>query len=132
MKNKIIVTLAFIIPLVIYFVLITIYPDKTPIAIAQATEQNMPKVLVFSTPMCGECRKMAPIIEKAQENYLGKVHIVKLNAADSNSEIQKLTKKHSITVVPTIIYIDKNDNVIERTEGSMSYEEFSKYINKVL
>lgn len=129
MKNKIIVSLAFIVPLVIYFALCAIYPEKT-IESAVAKGSNIPRVIVFSTPMCGECRKMAPVVEQAKKNFDGKVEIIKVNASENKSATQKLVREHQIYVVPTIVYIDENGAVKQRTEGSMPYNEFEYYINK--
>mgnify|MGYP002706904519 FL=1 len=129
MKNKIIVSLAFVVPLVIYFMLCAIYPERT-IESAVAKGSNLPQVIVFSTPMCGECRKMAPVIEQAKKNFDGKVEIVKVNASENKSNIQKLVREHQVFVVPTIVYIDEKGIVKQRTEGSMPYNEFEFYINK--
>ena len=129
MKNKIIVSLVFVVPLVIYFVLTALYPEKT-MESAIAKNSNIPQVIVFSTPMCGECRKMAPVVEQAKKNFDGKVEIIKVNASENKSATQKLVREHQIYVVPTIVYIDENGAVKQRTEGSMPYNEFEYYINK--
>lgn len=129
MKNKIIVSLSFVIPLVIYFVLCAIYPEKA-VNPAVAKSSGVPQIIVFSTPMCGECRKMAPVVEQAKKNFGEKIDIVKINASENKAETQKLVKEHQIYVVPTIVYIDENGVVKQRTEGSMPYDEFEYYINK--
>ena len=129
MKNKIIVSLSFVIPLVIYFVLCAIYPEKT-INSAVAKNSKAPKVIVFSTPMCSECKKMVPVIEEAKKNFGENIEIIKINAAENKPETQKLVREHQIYVVPTMVYIDENGAVKQRTEGSMPYEEFEYCINK--
>lgn len=129
MKNKIIVSLVFIIPLVIYFVLSAIYPEKT-IESVIAKEANIPQVIVFSTPMCRECKRMAPAIEEAEKNFAGKVQITKINANENKRAIQRLVQEYQVYGVPTIVYIDTNGVVKQRTEGAMSYSDFEYYINK--
>lgn len=129
MKNKIIVSLVFIVPLVIYFVLTSIYPEKTIESVIAKTA-DIPQVVVFSTPMCRECKKMAPVIEEAKKNFEGRVQISKINANDNNKDIQRLVRKYQIYAVPTIIYIDKNDVVKLRTEGAIPYNDFENYINE--
>lgn len=129
MKNKIIVSLVFVVPLVIYFVLSALYPEKVMDS-AIAKSANIPQVIVFSTPMCGECKKMTPVIEQAKKNFDGKVQITKINASENRQSVQNLVREHQIYVVPTIVYIDTNGVVKQRTEGAMSYNEFEYYINK--
>ena len=47
MKNKIIVSLSFVIPLVIYFVLCAIYPERS-VNPAVAKSSGVPQIIVFS------------------------------------------------------------------------------------
>ncbi len=131
MKNKILVSLIFIIPLALYFILLAINPDKTDLSV-NAKESAMPEIIVFSTPMCSECRKMIPIVEQAKDTYKDKVIISKIDASERNPVTQDLVTKYQIYVVPTIIYLDKNGNKVSRTEGSMPYEVFEQYIKKLL
>lgn len=125
MQNKIVVSIVFIVPLAIYFLLSAFCPTNI------ANAENLSKVYVFSTPMCGECRKMAPVVEQAKKAYKDKIHIVKIDATQHRSDVQKLVKQHQIYVVPTVIYINKEGKVVGRTEGSMSYDEFDKYLKQV-
>lgn len=125
MQNKIVVSIVFIVPLAIYFLLSAFCPTNI------ANAENLSKVYVFSTPMCGECRKMAPVVEQAKKTYKDKIHIIKIDATQRRSDVQKLVKQHQIYVVPTVIYINKEGKVVGRTEGSMSYDEFDKYLKQV-
>lgn len=132
MKNKIILSIVFILPLAIYFMLLAFHPDKAIDASAEAKAAGIPQVLVFSTPMCGECRKMSPIVEQAKENYKDKVSIVKINAAENKNQTQNLVSKYQIYVVPTFIYLDKQGKQVKRTEGSMPYEVFEGYLKEMI
>lgn len=132
MKNKIILSIVFILPLAIYFMLLAFNPDKTIEASAEAKALGIPQVLVFSTPMCGECRKMTPIIEKAKTNYKDKISIVKVDASENKHQTQKLVSQYKIYVVPTFIYLDKQGKQIKRTEGSMPYEIFESYLKEMI
>lgn len=132
MKNKIILSIVFILPLAIYFMLLAFNPDKTIEASVGAKALGIPQVLVFSTPMCGECRKMTPIIEKAKTKYKDKVSIVKVDASENKHQTQKLVSQYKIYVVPTFIYLDEQGKQIKRTEGSMPYEIFEGYLKEMI
>ncbi len=131
MKNKIIISAIFIIPVLLYFILLGLNPDKA-LEEAALAQENIPKVIMFSTPMCGECQKMVPVFEQAQKNYAGKVNLVKVNAAENKPSTIKLVRKHKIFVVPTIVYLDKSGNVVNKTQGSMSYSDFDEFIKQIL
>lgn len=129
MKNKIIISLIFIVPLIIYFVLLAVNPEIN-LEEAVDAKTNLPKVLIFSTPMCGECHKMIPIIEDSKTKYDNRIEFIKINANDSKHE--HLVRKYMIYLVPTILYMDKDGKVIQRTEGAMSAEEFDGFVNKLV
>ena len=129
MKNRVIISLIFVVPVLVYFLLLSFNPNLAVEESVQAMT-DMPKVIVFSTPMCGECRKMSPVVEKVKSNYDGTVEIIKINAAESKSA--NLVRKHGIYLVPTTLFIDKNGNVLTRAEGAMSFEEFDSLIQSLL
>ncbi|MBQ2644244.1 thioredoxin family protein [bacterium] len=131
MKNKTIISLVLILPVVIYFILIAFNKD-TAIEQSVNAQNNLPQIIVFSTPMCGECRKMAPIVDEIKKNYSDKISILKINAVDNKKETNKLVQKYNIYLVPTIVYLNKDGKIINRTEGSMPYDEFEKYIKDLL
>lgn len=132
MKNKIILSVVFILPLAIYFMLLAFQPNKAIDASVEAKAIGIPQVLVFSTPMCGECRKMSPIIEKAKTNYKDKISIVKIDASENQRQTQKLVSQYKIYVVPTFIYLNEQGKQVNRTEGSMPYETFEGYLKEMI
>ena len=129
MKNKTIISLVFILPLIIYFALLLINP-KINLEESANAKDDLPEVILFSTPMCGECHKMHPIIDKAKTKYKDKIAFTKVDA--SQSENLHLARKYFVRLVPTVIYLDKNDNVVLKTEGAMTAEEFDGFVKDLL
>lgn len=129
MKNKTIISLVFILPLIIYFALLMINP-KINLEESADAKNNLPEIIMFSTPMCGECHKMHPIVDDAKTKYKDKISFRKVDA--SKSENLHLARKYFVRLVPTIIFLDKNDNVILKTEGAMSAEEFDGFVRDLL
>lgn len=129
MKNKTIISLVFIVPLIIYFALLILNP-KISLEEPANAKNDLPEVILFSTPMCGECHRMHPIIDNAKTKYKDKIEFSKVDA--SKNENLHLARKYYVRLVPTVIYLDKNDNVVLKTEGAMSAEEFDKFIKELL
>ena len=129
MKNRIIISLVLIVPLIIYFLLLAFNPEVSIEESANAMTDT-PQVIVFSTPMCGECKRMSPVVEKVKTNYDGKVEVIKINATESKHS--NLVRKHGIYLVPTTIFLDKDGKVIQRVEGAMTYNEFETFVNILL
>ena len=81
----------------------------------------------FWAPWCGPCRMMTPILEKASEEFEGKVRIVKCNVDDH----QELGAKYGITNIPTLI-IFKDGEEQERQTKVMQGDKLAEYINQYL
>ncbi len=73
----------------------------------EANIGKMPVLLELSSPTCGPCRKMTPIIKEVKEEYKDKVdtHIVDLT---KNPEFGD---KYKVSVVPTQVFLDKEGKV---------------------
>ena len=129
MKNRVIISTVFIVPLLIYFLLLAFNPDVS-IEESASAKSDIPTIIVFSTPMCGECKKMSPVVDKVKSNYSDKVEIVKINAAERKHS--NLVRKHGIYLVPTTIFMDKDGNILQRVEGAMSYNDFDTFVQILL
>lgn len=133
MKNWIIVLLIFVIPLGLWG-----YLDNTAKAdsgtIAQNiaaldsktmmnTQKPLPTLYKFSSPMCGDCKKVAKEIEPLRAKWEDKVIFKEYNVSGSEGEsptVQSLLSKYKITVVPTLLFVDSNGKLVKKTEGYIS------------
>lgn len=81
----------------------------------------------FFASWCGPCKMFAPVVEKVSQQYKDKVTVLKINI-DENAEI---AEKYSIKSVPTSILF-KNNSIVERTSGLISFSQCSNLIDKYL
>ncbi|ENK1242510.1 thioredoxin family protein [Clostridium sporogenes] len=88
---------------------------------------KMPVLLELSSPTCGPCRKMTPIIKEIKEEYKNKVdtHIVDL------TKNPQFGDKYKVSVVPTQVFLDKDGKVFLRHEGMLTKDEIIDIINKM-
>lgn len=84
-----------------------------------------PVLVDFSTPWCGPCRKLAPVLEQIQSEFSGDIKIVRINA-DENTEI---AKEYGISTVPTLIII-KDKEPKETMTGLVSKSSIISNIKK--
>ncbi len=93
----------------------------------EANVGKMPVLLELSSPTCGPCRKMTPIIKEVKEEYKDTVdtHIIDLT---KNPEFGE---KYKISVVPTQVFLDKEGKIFFRHEGMLTKEEIVDILNKM-
>ncbi|WP_409069860.1 thioredoxin family protein [Clostridium sp. FAM 1755] len=93
----------------------------------EANIGKMPVLLELSSPTCGPCRKMTPIIKEIKEEYKNKVdtHIVDL------TKNPQFGDKYKVSVVPTQVFLDKDGKVFLRHEGILTKDEIVDIINKM-
>lgn len=87
---------------------------------------SSPFVLVFSSPWCGICKKVAPRIESLSEKY----DKVKFGKIDITANTQP-PSEFQVLSIPTII-IFKDGEEKERMAGNVSEQELVQKIDKVL
>lgn len=88
---------------------------------------NLPVLVDFYADWCGPCKAMAPVLEKAAEEYKGKIKIVKLDI-DKN---QAKASDYNIRGIPTLILF-KQSKAIETKVGLIKKDALQDLIEKNL
>ena len=128
MKNIITILLILILPIIAYIIM----EKNSKNSIATAQVNNLPTVMVFSSTMCLDCQKLKLVINELENTYSGKVNFIKYNALDNNKKVKNYIKEYSITLAPTTIIFDEDNNKIEKIEGYIEKEELAKKIEDAI
>jgi len=129
MKNWIIVLLILIIPISLYSYLEAKAQSDAVCKVEGNTSIHNPKakIIKFYSPMCSECKDVSNELTKAMKNYKDSVIIEEINVAENVNKSGDYTKaaikKFKITLVPTLVFVDKNGNMIKKQEGEISSNE---------
>jgi thioredoxin 1 len=75
---------------------------------------NKPLVVDFWAEWCSPCRAIGPIIEEFAQKYENQVVVGKVNV-DENIE---LTDEFEIRSIPTILFFNKNGEVVDKHVGA--------------
>ncbi len=75
-------------------------------------------------PWCGPCKRMAPIVEKLEEELKGKVAVAKLNTDDNPG----ISARFEITAIPTLL-IFKDKVMIEPLVGLRPMADVLTYLS---
>lgn len=130
MKQKIslfVMTMILVLPMALYAVF------KAPQdSAAIAASAGKPVVMEFSSPMCSECMKLNKVLDVVEPKYSNKIVFNKINAARMDRKTMKEVQKYDVKVVPTMVFIDCDGNVVSRTEGSMTKDALTKHLDELL
>ena len=137
MKNWVIVLLIFILPLSLYGYFDAKAQNEKMCKVVGNEKIKNPKakIIKFSSPMCSECKEIAQEMDKAMENYKDSVIIEEINVIENTGKDVKYNKaaikKFKVTLVPTLIFLDKQGDQIYRQEGLMTSKEIIEVLDGI-
>ena len=125
-KNIIILILIFVLPLVAYFGL-----SKNSQSYVSIASTGKPHLIKFTSNMCGECKRVEPIVQKVMLNHQDSIQYTVIPVQINNKYNQDMMKKYHITLVPTIVILDKDQKVYKRIEGYVDEGTLEKYLKEI-
>jgi thioredoxin 1 len=88
---------------------------------------DKPSMVDFYAEWCGPCKAIAPVISNLEEEYNGKVNVVKIDV-DSNPQ---LAIDYDIRSVPTLLFF-KNGNVVNTIKGAVPKQKLQEALNSLV
>ena len=91
-------------------------------------ESGKPMVIDFWAPWCGPCRSIAPIIEELAANYEDRAIIGKYNVDEGD----ELSVEYGIRNIPTLLFFDKEGNMVDKHVGTITNDALTAKIDALL
>lgn len=99
---------------------------------ASAVENiKYPGIIEFSSNLCLECRELEKVFLPLKEKYADRLNITVIKINSSGEFSNGLMKKYSVITVPTVIFLDKNGEVIKKIEGAEKQSLLEKYMKEI-
>ena len=137
MKNWIIVLLIFILPLGMYAYLDAKAQSDKMCKVEGNTLVKTPKakIIKFYSAMCSECKEMTKELDKAMENYKDSVIVEEINVVETDKKAKKYSKaaikQFDVTLVPTVVFLNKEGTVIKNHQGLMKADEIIEVLDGI-
>ena len=88
----------------------------------QALVSGKPTLIDFGLRTCPTCKKMAPYLESASNDYRGKANVLFIDVRAD----QAVAQRFSVQMLPTQIFINPQGKEVQRHTGFMDKEEIIK------
>jgi len=86
----------------------------------------MIKILDFYADWCGPCKRQTPILEELETEFDGRIKVEKIDVDKSEPEV----KTYQIMSIPTLVFLNENNEVLEKLIGLHSKAALSALIEK--
>jgi thioredoxin 2 len=86
---------------------------------------DIPVLVDFWAPWCGPCQAMAPVLDRAAEEFEPNMRVVKVNSDDN----PKTSVRYRIRSIPTLILF-QNGEEVRRSSGAMQFRELRNWLGK--
>lgn len=90
-----------------------------------------PRVLKFSSPMCSDCKKVQTELVGVIPDYKDAVTFEEINVTDGTKASAAMVKDYKVTVVPTLIFVSKDGQIIHREEGFLTESEIRTHLDHI-
>lgn len=137
MKNWIIVLLIFILPLGLYAFFDAKAQSDLMCKVEGNNEIKNPKIKIikFSSPMCAECAEAKIELEKALKDTKNAVIVEEINVVENVGKgidyNKAAIKKFKVTLVPTLVFVNKDGEVIKKHEGAMKSADIVEVLDNI-
>jgi thioredoxin 1 len=90
-------------------------------------EGDLPAIVDFYADWCGPCKMVAPVLEAISTEYVGKLHVYKI---DTDAE-QELSAAFGIQSIPSLLFIPAKGNP-QMAQGALPKPQLKAAIKEVL
>jgi thioredoxin 1 len=94
---------------------------------SEVLKASLPVAVDFWAPWCGPCRMMAPIMEKAAEQYQGKFKFCKINVDENPT----MAGQYQAMSIPLLVFF-KNGQEVDRSVGAIPEDQLLGKVNALL
>ena len=121
--NNLIILLIFVVPIIFYTLM------KGAEANPSVKLGANPVVIMVSSSMCGECKKMDVIVQEVLPEFESKIDFKKMYP--ENERTQQCIKKYNITLSSTFLMFNKKGDLKKKVEGAMTKDDFRKQLEEL-
>jgi thioredoxin-like negative regulator of GroEL len=74
---------------------------------------------------------MKPVVDGLQQEYKGKVDIVRINTDKASGNEQQLANQFGVTVIPTFVFLNADGTVAKKVIGETKVDQMRAQLNSL-
>lgn len=82
----------------------------------------------FFASWCGPCQEMMPVIDRFQEQMVGRTDVYRVDIDDP--DMLEIVRRYGIDSVPTLMFFRRGE-ILWRQGGRVGYEHLVKVLNEL-
>lgn len=90
-------------------------------------KSDLPVIVDLYSDSCVACKKLAPVLGEAEDDYEGRINVYKVN---TNFDAE-LAEKYEVTANPTLLFV-KAGEVVDRKIGAQKPADLNAWIESLL
>ncbi len=128
MKKWLLILFIVVLPMIVfYFFDLKKGTDTSSLELPAALAANKPTVYRFSSSMCMDCQELEKVMKEVEPKYSDKIVFYSFKVDRANKNVKEKIKKYNISLVPTMILIDKNGKETLKIEGFVEKPVLEKH-----
>lgn len=89
---------------------------------------QLPTLIEFYADWCVPCKSFSPVIESVQRRLSGWMNVLRIDV----DKDKKSTEEYGVQTVPSIIFLDRNGELVWRFAGVLSETEIIRKADEII
>lgn len=127
-KNFTIIALIIALPLLAFFIL----SSRNESLAQKSNSTEKPQIIKFTSLMCLDCKRLNEVMVKVYPKYSEDIILTEVQVQNNDKYTNDQIAKYNVSLVPTMILLDKKGNKIEKIEGFLPEKDLENKLKAML
>ena len=127
-KNFNIISLIIALPLLAFFIL----SSRNESLAQKSNSTEKPQIIKFTSLMCLDCKRLNEVMVKVYPKYSEDIILTEVQVQNNDKYTNDQIAKYNVSLVPTMILLDKKGNKIEKIEGFLPEKDLENKMKAML
>lgn len=127
-KNFTIIALIIALPLLAFFIL----SSRNESLAQKSNSTEKPQIIKFTSFMCLDCKRLNEVMVKVYPKYSEDIILTEVQVQNNDKYTNDQIAKYNVSLVPTMILLDKKGNKIEKIEGFLPEKDLENKLKAML